>query len=96
MTRVERLQVVVLAMMTAVFVAGRRQIPAAGVVACWFAGLAIATAILPRVAGRWAVAWMRLILQGVALVSVYESLGLVITAIGARLRDPRVLACEAS
>jgi hypothetical protein len=93
-TGAERLNVVVLAMMTAVFVAGRRQIPAAAVLACWFAGLTIATAILPRVADQWAVAWMRLILQAVALVSVYESLGLVIAAIGARLRDPWVLACE--
>jgi membrane-associated phospholipid phosphatase len=56
--------------------------------------LAVATAVLPRVADRRAVAWMRMILQGVALLSVYESLGLVIDAIGPQLQDPWILACE--
>src|SRR5204863_9004450 len=71
-TRVERLNVVVLTIMSAVFIAARRQIPAAGGLACGFAGLAMATAVLPRVTDQWAVAKMRMILQGVALLSVYE------------------------
>jgi membrane-associated phospholipid phosphatase len=93
-TRVERLNVVVLTIMSAVVIAARRQIPAAGGLACGFAGLAMATAILPRVADRWAVAKMRMILQGVALLSIYESLGLVINAIGSPHRDPWILVCE--
>jgi membrane-associated phospholipid phosphatase len=80
--------------MSAVFVAAGRQIPAARGLACGFAGLAAATAVLPRVADRWAVAGMRMLLQGVALLSIYESLGLVIDAIGPQPLDSWILACE--
>src|SRR3954463_9632434 len=54
-TRDERLNIVVLAIMSAVFLVTRRHIPMAGALACGFAGLAIAIALLPRIADRWPV-----------------------------------------
>ena len=92
---VERLNLVVLGIMTSVLVAGwdRLGIPIALV--AWFVFLFGAAAVLPLAAARWPkVAGIRLVLPIVVLLSVYESLGRVIAGLGAPLRDGWVIAAE--
>jgi NADH:ubiquinone oxidoreductase subunit 6 (subunit J) len=94
-TPVEHLDLPVLAVMMTVFVVGRNQLPTPVGVAAWFAGLFALTAVLPRITHRWpSGAWIRLIVPGVVLLSVYESLGPVIAALGPPPRDAWLITIE--
>jgi hypothetical protein len=94
-TAIERLDLLVLAVMMAVFVGGRSQLRTPVGVAVWFAGLFALTAVLPRLTHRWRRGeWIRVIVPAVVLLSVYESLGPVIAALGPPPRDGWVIAIE--
>jgi membrane-associated phospholipid phosphatase len=94
-TAAEHLDLFVLAVMLTVFALGLGSLRAHTLAAGWFAGLFALTAALPQVTRRWpSTAWIRWIVPGVVLVSVYESLGPVIAALGPPLRDGWVLAIE--
>jgi hypothetical protein len=94
-TPVEHLDLLVLAVMMTVFVVGRSQLRTPVGVAAWFAGLFAITAALPLMThGRPACAWIRWIVPGVVLLSVYESLGPVIARFGPPARDGWMIAFE--
>ena len=94
-TPVEHLDLLVLAVMLTVFVVGGSQLRTPVEVIAWFAGLFALTALLPRMTHGWpSGAWIRLIVPGVVLLSVYDSLGPVIAALGPPPRDAWVIAVE--
>jgi membrane-associated phospholipid phosphatase len=94
-TPVEQLDLLVLAVMMTVFVVGWSQLRSPVGVAAWFAGLFALTAVLPRLTCRWRPReWIRVVVPAVVLLSVYESLGPVIAALGPPPRDAWVIAIE--
>jgi membrane-associated phospholipid phosphatase len=91
----ERLNLVALAAVVALHAAARNRLPGAASSDAWFAVLMMATVLVARVPWRTRVeAWTHLITATVVLVSVYESLGPIIAAIGPAPRDRWILAVE--
>jgi len=94
---IERLNLGALAIVVALHAAARSRLPPSVSGEAWFAVLLMATILVARVAWRTrAEAWTHLITATVVLVSVYESLGPIIAAIGPAPRDRWILAAEAT
>ena len=97
MTSIERLNLGALVAVAALHAAARSRLPSPVSSEAWFAVLLIATILVARVA--WltrAQAWTHLITATFVLVSVYESLGAIIAAVGPAPSDRWILAVEAT
>lgn len=94
-TLAERLDLLIVAVIIGGLAVTAARVPGAIVLMGWFSLLGGLTVLLPSMAARLPLAGgLRWIVPGVVLLSVYESLGRVIVAVGPPARDAWVLAVE--